>query len=408
MARGLGIAVGISDVDRLAGEIGPRPAGSAEEQRAAEFLARRLDKLGIANAILPIRALSGISGLYAIPLVAVLLSLPLALITPPVAFLLSVVASLLGALEATSRPILSRLFRTVPSQNVVGLIPHNPPDPEGKDQEPARRVILVAHLDSPRHGWVDQPRVKTHIRALSIVMLVAVAIIPCLLGVSLLMNSTVPLLLTTGPAAIVLLGLVLIVQRDTRGTPTIGRNKNASGIATVLAIAGELRRYPPLHVETLLLFTGAAQAGSAGMTSFLAENRFNPDMTYFIILDSVGAPPICFTRAEGPVLPLESSPALVHISGDIALSNPERAIRPIVHRGAPTEQYAALIRGYQAVSIIGRPDRLQANRRRENSEEIDPEALDAAYMLAHGIVRRLDEEVSAGIGGRGPRKTAHR
>jgi hypothetical protein len=214
--------------------------------------------------------------------------------------------------------------------------------------------------------------------------------------------------LTIGPATIVLIGLVLIVQRDTRGTPTIGRNKNASGIATVLAIAGELRRYPPLHVETLLLFTGAAQAGSTGMTSFLADNRFNPETTYFIILDSVGAPPICFTRAEGPALPLESSPALVHISGDIALSNPERAIRPIVHRGAPTEQYAVLIRGYQSVAIIGRPDRLQANRRRANSEEIDPEALEAAYLLAHGMVRRLDEEVSAGFAGRSLRTSAHR
>jgi hypothetical protein len=363
----------------------------------AAFVADRLQRLGIPHTQVDFRTIRGTATIYLVPFLGLLVSIAVAWLYPLVGLILSTVFALIAVLEATNRPIISRIFRLDTSQNVLGLIPHNPP-PGFEDAPPLRQVVLIAPLDSPRLGWLDSRGMQQMSRLFTVLVLFSVLLIPLMLAAWLFLDEIAILILSLIPGLIIFLSLFLLTQRDAAGKAVPGRNNNASGIAAVLAVAEELVRNLPVGTETLLVFTGASQAGSVGMTNFLSENQFDPETSYFISLQAVGRGPICFTRAEGPMLSLQSSPGLVHIASEIALSQPERLMRPFVHTGISTEQYAALIRGYQAMTIMGHPDPKESTAPPEawDNDEIDPYEIDSACILANRIIRRLDHEAVSG------------
>jgi hypothetical protein len=391
------VVANIREVERVTQMAKPRAPGSGEERQMAAYVADRLQRLGIPHTQIDFRTVRGTATLYLVPFLGILVSIVAAWFLPLFGLILSTIFALIAVLEATNRPVVSRIFRLDKSQNVIGLIQNRPPA-GFESEKPLRQVVLIAPLDSPRLGWIDSRSAQQMIRGLTLLALFSVLLIPLLLAAWLFLDEPVILALAAIPGLILLLALVFAMQRDLAGKPVPGRNSNASGIAAMLALAEELVRQPPLGVETLLVFSGASQAGSAGMTDFLTENQFNPETTYFLSLQSVGRGPICFTRAEGPILSLQASPGLVHIAGDIALSHPDRLMRPIIHRGIPTEQYPALIRGYQAMTIMGHPDPKESTAPPEafENDEIDPYEIDSACLLAHGIIRRLDDEAVSG------------
>jgi hypothetical protein len=387
----------IREIERVIQMAEPRTPGSDQERMMASFVAGRLERLGVPHTQVDFRTVRGTATLYLFPFLGILVSIGLAWFYPLVGLIGSTIFALIAVLEATNRPIVSRMFRLDKSQNVIGLIPNRPP-PGFEDADPLRQVVLIAPLDSPRLGWLDGRSFQQVIRGLTLIALFSVLSIPLLVAAWLFLEVELLLFAAAIPSLIVFIALLFIMQRDIAGTAVPGRNSNASGIAALLTLAEDLMRNPPVGVETLLVFSGASQAGSAGMTNFLSENEFNPDTTYFLSVQSVGRGPICFTRAEGPLLSLQSSPGLVHIAGDIALSHPNRLMRPILHRGIPTEQYAALIRGYQAMTIMGHPDPNESTAPPEaiDNDEIDPYEIDSACLLARGIIRRLDDEAVSG------------
>jgi hypothetical protein len=371
----------------------------------ASFVADRLQRLGVPHTQIDFRTIRGTATIYLLPFLGLLASIAVAWMYPLAGLIISTVFALVAVLEATNRPIISRVFRLDTSQNVIGLIPHRPP--AGFENEPPlRQVVLIAPLDSPRLGWLDSRGMQQLSRLFTVLVLLSVLSIPLILAAWLFLDETAIIVLSLVPGLIVFLSLFLLIQRDVAGKAVPGRNSNASGIAATLAVAEELVRNPPIGTEILLVFSGASQAGSVGMTNFLTENQFDPETSYFVSLQSVGRGPICFTRAEGPMLSLQSSPAMVHIAGEIALSQPDRLMRPFVHQGFTTEQYAALIRGYQAMTIMGHPDPKESTAPPEAwaHDEIDPYEIDSACLLAHGIIRRLDDEA---LSGHPPEPTEH-
>jgi hypothetical protein len=387
----------LREIERVIQMCQPRGPGSDEERQMASFVAGRLERLGVPHTQIDFRTVRGTATLYLVPFLGILVSIGLAWWYPLAGLIGATVFALITVLEATNRPVVSRIFRLDKSQNVLGLIPHQPP-PGFEDADPLRQVVLVAPLDSPRLGWLDSRSMRNSILGLTLMVLLCVMAIPLMIAAWLFLEEEMLLFLAAVPAFFVFLTLIFIMQRDLAGKAVPGRNSNGSGIAATLAIAEDLMRNPPVGVETLLVFSGASQSDSAGMRNFLSENEFNPETTYFISVDSVGRGPVCFTRAEGTLFSLQSSPGMVHIAGEIALSHPDRLMRPIIHRGIPTEQYAALIRGYQAMTIMGHPDPRESTAPPEaiDEDEIDPYEIDSASLLVHGIIRRLDDEAVSG------------
>lgn len=134
----------------LSQEIGPRPAGTEEEQQAALYITEQLQKDAGLSAVIedfnsasndetPRAICCGVTFAFA------LASLFLPILAIP-AMILTAIAGVLYALEALGRPLVSRFFARGVSQNVVAKYqPGYSPDAGGARR---RKVILVARYDS--------------------------------------------------------------------------------------------------------------------------------------------------------------------------------------------------------------------------------------------------------------------
>lgn len=140
----------LDHVAYLSQEIGPRPAGTEEEQQAALYITEQMQKDAGLSAI--IEDFSGAPGAEAprvICCAATLVITVLALFLP-VAGVASIVVTLIAALllaaEVFNRPVLSRAFARGVSQNVVAKYEPSYSAEAGGSRR--RKVIVVSRYDS--------------------------------------------------------------------------------------------------------------------------------------------------------------------------------------------------------------------------------------------------------------------
>lgn len=234
----------IDHIAYLSQEIGPRPAGTEEEQQAALYITERFQKetrlpVNIEDFTCSSNADMPKLICYIVTIVAVLLGLFL-----PVAVIPAVVASALSAAvfvaESFDKPILSQLFMKGVSQNVVAKYePAHDPDGPGARR---RKVILVANYDSGkvRHDLAGfLPSIK---RPMQYAALASMCLLPLVLlirqfafagegvGATVCLVIAVILLVAVGvPAAFIAL--------EKASAYNEGANSNASGIAVMLEVA---------------------------------------------------------------------------------------------------------------------------------------------------------------------------
>lgn len=148
----------IDDIAYLTQEIGPHPAGTEEEQRAALYLADQMQKeAGFATVVEDFQCVTNDQLPNIICFGVALLGAVLSIVVPSLGvlwLLLSIVAAVLYGLEITGKPVLSRLFRTGASQNVVAKYQ---PTPANGANARRRKVILVANYDSGKVLTEEKP-----------------------------------------------------------------------------------------------------------------------------------------------------------------------------------------------------------------------------------------------------------
>lgn len=235
----------LDDVSYLAQEIGPRPAGTEEEQQAALYIADKLKKdAGFEAEIEDFKCVPD----YSIIAIA---SFGLAFIAALVAFLVGVAAipaaivglvvAVLYTLELVDRPVISRLMANGVSQNVVAKYePHSVEDVSNRRR---RKIVLVARYDSGR----SMPLMRSpFLNILPVVQkgsCIALIAVPILLFIrqlafahtagvlSLLFN----VLCIVGMAFILLAFAWKLVYRLQQYNDAA--NSNASGVAVMLEVA---------------------------------------------------------------------------------------------------------------------------------------------------------------------------
>ncbi|MDO5334553.1 MAG: hypothetical protein Q4F23_00510 [Coriobacteriia bacterium] len=231
----------IDDVTYLSNEIGPRPAGTEEEQQAALYIADSIqrdsgfqavieDFDGMANPDVP-KAIC-----FGLVLVCGLVSLLVPLLTLPAA-VVGIIAAVLYGLEITGRPLLSRALKGGVSQNVVAK--YKPSGVPGK----RRKIILVANYDSGRVVPDQKGVLQANRRAIEFVSLGGLVALPLILlvhGVVFPSASgvvgTVFSVLTV--AAMVLVAVPVVFSLvHLRAEYTDAANNNASGVAVLLDVA---------------------------------------------------------------------------------------------------------------------------------------------------------------------------
>ncbi len=235
----------VEHVAYLSQEIGPRPAGTEEEQQAALYITEQLQKeAGLSAVIEDFNSASGNDEprvlCCVVTLAATVLSLFVSAFSVP-AIILTFLAAALYAAEAFGRPILSKLFAHGVSQNVVAKYEPGYAVETGGTRR--RKVIVVSRYDSGR--------VRPELRGIflsampgliwanlgamifiPILLLVRSTLFPHAVGVTEILFNT----LTVVALVLAVLPLVLLVTQRL-SSYNEGANCNAAGTAVLLEVA---------------------------------------------------------------------------------------------------------------------------------------------------------------------------
>lgn len=234
----------------LSQEIGPRPAGTEEEQQAALYITEHMQKeaglsaviedfTGVSNNELPRAICSAVTVVFAI------LGLALPVVALPAA-IIAILSAAVYVAEAFDKPILSRLFSRGVSQNVVAKYEPGYSPESGNTRR--RKVILVAHYDSGKaHPELKGP-ILTALPILKWVVLgsfVATALL-LLLGSTVLAHASgaVSVVLAVFTIIFMILSALPLVQFiiDKASSYNDGANCNASGVAVLMEAAARVGR----------------------------------------------------------------------------------------------------------------------------------------------------------------------
>ena len=260
----------------LSQEIGPRPAGTEEEQRAALYISEQFSaEAGLTTAMedfqcnpdssLSRTLCSGVAVL--VTLVATIVG---ALAVP--AIVVSLICAALAAAEVFDKPVLSRLLNRGVSQNVVArYLPAKSPTRASR----RRKVIVVANYDSGKVRRDLNGAMPAVLPILYWVELAMLVVMPLLLAIRMVLAPDGSVLVVFN----VLLAVAMVVAvlpvasflLEKFANYNEGANCNAAGVAVLLEVASRVAAARDLPDAPEPTVHGEAAAVSAGLVPEGAE-----------------------------------------------------------------------------------------------------------------------------------------
>jgi Peptidase family M28 len=326
-----------------------------------------------------------------------------AIASPPVGFGVVLLAAASTYLDLNGRLyLLRRLFYRRASQNVVS---------PGPRPEAPVRLILSAHYDAPRSGWLFAPaRVRAGDRLARLlgvplgphrILFWSLAALLPILGARLAgVDGGGLSVIQLVPTLTLLVGAFALAEIQLSG-PAPGANGNASGVATALSLVESLADAPPRALDVWIVLAGAEGCLMEGMRAFARAHRrdLEPPTTFFVNLDSVGAGELRYVRSEGLAVGFEMDRRVVELCGAIAAGAaedgdphvPEPLAWGIAGDGLPLR-----LARYPGTTITatapGASVAVGYRRPTDVPDAIDPATLERAHALALELVRQLDRE----------------
>ncbi len=375
-----------------------RPAGSAGEREAAEWLAARLRRARAAVAIDAVPYREGYAHLLAGLCAAGTVGATLALTRRGrrAGGLLGAAAGALVADDISNGP---RLVRSTMSPerttwNVVA---------DAGDPNADRTLVVMAHHDSARTGKVfDQrgsrsfaERFPDYIERTDTAFPLWWPVLGAhgLVALSALLRRR-----GLGLAALGLTALATASFLDIARSPFVpGANDNLSGVAVLVAVAETLARRPVTGLRVQLVSCGAEEVCQGGVIPYVRDRlrALDPKRTWVLNLDSVGSPNLVMLEGEGPVVMEDyTEPAFRDLVAGVA----ERAGVPL-RRGmrarASTDSVIPSRAGYPTAGFAS-VDRHKLISNYHQLSDV-PENLDYA-TVAHAttLTEALARELAAG------------
>ena len=282
----------LEHVEYLSKEIGPRPAGTEEEQNAALYIADQLQKeSGYHAEIEEFTGSSNFPFMQAICCGVIILVAILAMVAPMLAipaFVLALVATVIYVLEVFDKPVVTRILAKSASQNVVAKYqPFSEGDGEGKPSGRSRKIVLVTRYDS---GKVTPPlvsRIESMKLPFGMIFAGAAAVSTILLLVRIFIGSV-------GGAGILVFNIIAAIVLIIVALPLVktillqiapfneGANDNASGVAALLEVARRISRGSLSEADLVDESEGVAIHGEAaaianGLVPEGAEIRYEAE-----------------------------------------------------------------------------------------------------------------------------------
>ena len=274
---------------------------SEGERRAAEWLARRLERAGCEVALeeetayglyMPTLAGLGVAGIAG------------ALLTIAGRRAAGALISLAGAAalvdEAQNGPRLLRRA-VLPRRTTVNVVARaGPPDAP-------RTLVVLAHHDAHQTGHLyDQALLMAlHRRAPGLIARMRTSLPQWWVGLA---GPVLTLLAAAtdrrrpAAAAVGVLALGTAAAADVARNPVSpGANDNLSGVAALVTLAGLLAERPLPGTRVLLVSCGAEEALQEGVRAFMARHELEPATTSFLNLETVGSPRLIMLEGEGPI-----------------------------------------------------------------------------------------------------------
>jgi hypothetical protein len=338
-------------------EIGPRPSTSPQERAAADYGAEFLRSLGLEVTIQHFRSPTTWTWFNFLGYLLALSGVVLYLVWPLLGLVLAAVAAVAAIAENDNCPFLSRLMPRYESQNVIGVL-----RPQG---EVRRRVVCLAHLDTSRSDSAHHPNKVAGFRMtylLSVWVLIALAALYLVGTVAYFVPGvSIPWRLEwwlSLPLGLVLIYIqALLIQREQTGEFVAGANDNASGVACTLAATEHFAAYPLRHTELRTVLTGCEEVAANGAVEFLSTHRAQLRDAFVFSPDNCGAGQAIYAVVEGMFFARRAGPTLVRLAEEVTAEHPNLAIRPAPFRSGYTDGSAALVRGHQALSMLGLDER---------------------------------------------------
>ena len=361
-------------IKHLAETIGPRGSCTAAERDAALYAESYLAGLGFQTAQQAFRSLTTFSWLHICffwwPMVAWVFG----------NVWLGFLGTVLFFLDLNTIPVLSRLFPTGRSQNVIA-----------KHSGQGVKVVLVAHLDSSKAGLNFSPALVKGFRTSFLLMAWSFISSPVLLGASRWLGGYWRIAALI-PALYLAFASLTLIHREFWNKYTPGANDNASGVAAVLEAAARLKDYA--GVELTVLLTGAEEAGTYGMARFLSLHGSDYRDAYFINLDNIGSGRLHYMRGEGMFPVFKATPALIQACDKVAARRSDLGVTPGVYTLLSTDAMPALVRGYKAVSFLAISEEgLLPNWHwpTDTADNVDVATVESAVEFVVELVRGLGE-----------------
>jgi Peptidase family M28 len=382
--------------------------GTDAERRAANWLVSRLRAIGRKAEVEPTYVHPEYSLVLALHCALGIAGSLVAIAIPPLGFALVLVAAVSMYFDQNTRfYLLRRLFFRRASQNVVS---------PGPAPEASARVILSAHYDAAKTGLAFGPGATRLARRLSeqarlllgpfrLIFWGGLApLLPILgarmAGVDAGWLSVVQLF----PTVLLLLAAVLLIDIALSAVVP-GAYDNASGVAAVLSVAGDLDRDRPSNLDVWVVLPGAEECNCEGMARYVAAHRkeIDRDRTFFINVDSTSYGSVHYLLSEGAILSYSMDRRLVELCAAIAEADRAgeeryraRALRIPTH----TDALPAVARGFRAISIVAAEDGLTPPYHHtldDTPERLDEGAMTRTVEFTLELVRQLDRDVGRSL-----------
>jgi hypothetical protein len=289
---------------------------------------------------------------------------------------------------------LRRLFPARPSTNVLARLA-NPR---------ARRLLVVsAHVDAAHSGFVFHPAIQDWLRRRytdgetpPMLVLPSWALLS-LAGASALRAIGLPRALTRKvalPGAVLSAATAGFLADIGRNPVVPGANDDASGVATVLALAQELAASPPTNLEVWFLVTGCEEGILGGMYAFLERHHAEMEgrRPFVLNLEMLGSGKPVYLEAEGLVTSLRLDPEAVSLAAEVGREPEFEGVEGIT-LPVTTDALVAHQHGFPAVTVMSLADGRSPHYHRpsDTPENIDGASLERCYRYLRRIIQRLDE-----------------
>ncbi len=376
-----------------------RPACSAGEREAAEWLAAHLSTLGCDARVeeeaaypdfaMPIAELCALGVLGGI---ATLRGRPVS------GGLLAAVAGLLIADDVSNGP---RLFRRLtmrrrPTWNVVAT---------SGDRSAERTLVVLAHHDAAPTGFIFDQSAQRRIWER----------FP---GVIDRINTSIPLWwFVFGPPLAVAVGGALGRRRlvgaatgvgalsvgtmmNIARSPVVpGANDNLTGVAGLVGLARALEERPIEGLRVILASCGAEETLQGGIHGFAARHfpSLPIERTWFVNLDTVGSPHLVLLEGEGPVVMEDYEAGFKDLIAEVAAGAGVPLRRGMRSRNS-TDSVIPNRAGYPVGMLVSITDwKALANYHWPSDvpENVEYETVEHAVRLTEAVARRLAADAAA-------------